>query len=105
MPLNAFASDDLVAWIEGKLEEHGVAKVVPEGDCLATAYRRAVEQAFVQEKIDDVIEEARELGEGTEVPKDLRATVEKRLREDRAATWDAVVRDIAICDLEPGSDA
>jgi hypothetical protein len=24
--LNAFASDKLVAWIEGKLEEHGVAK-------------------------------------------------------------------------------
>ena len=28
--LNAFASDELVAWIEGKLAEHGVAKVVPD---------------------------------------------------------------------------
>ncbi len=52
-----------------------------------------------------MIDEARELGEGTEIPKDLRATVEDRLREDRAATWDSIVRDIAICDLEDGSDA
>ncbi len=103
--LNAFASDDLVEWVEGKLEEHGVAKVIPDEDCLAGAYRRALEQAFVQQKIDEVIDEAGELGESAEVPKDLRATVEERLREDRAATWDSVVRDIAICNLEDGSGA
>ena len=33
--LNAFASDELVAWIERKLLEHGVAKVVPDADALA----------------------------------------------------------------------
>ncbi len=30
---------------------------------------------------------------------------EERLREDRAATWDSVIRDIAISDLEDGADA
>ena len=94
--LNAFASDDLITWIESKLEEHGVAKVIPDENCLATAYRRTAEQAFVQKKIDEIIDEARELGEGTEIPNDLRAMVEERLREDRAATWDSVVREIAI---------
>ena len=79
--------------------------MIPEEDCLASAYRRAAKQAFVQEKIDDVIDEARELGESAEIPKDLRATVEERLHEDRAATWDSVVRDIAICNLEDGSGA
>ncbi len=103
--MNAFASDDFVEWIEGKLGEHGVAKVIPDEDCLVGAYRRAVEQAFVQQKIDDVIDEVRELGEGTEIPNDLRAMVEERLQEDRTATWDSVVRDIATCDLEDGSDA
>ena len=30
--LNAFASADFVAWIERKLEQHGVAKIVPDED-------------------------------------------------------------------------
>jgi len=36
---------------------------------------------------------------------DLRAEVEECLQEDNTATWDAAVRDIAISDLEDGSDA
>ena len=43
--LNAFASDALVAWIERKLEEHGVAKIVPDDDTLANAYRRMRRQS------------------------------------------------------------
>ncbi len=94
--LNAFASDDFVEWIEGKLEEHGVAKIVPQEGCLASAYRRVAEQAFVQEKINEAIDEARELGEGTEVPDDLSAMVEERLQEDRTETWDSAVKAIAL---------
>ena len=51
------------------------------------------------------LDEGRKLCEVAEIPKDLRATVEERLQKDRAATWDSVVRDIAISDLEDGSDA
>ncbi len=98
--LNAFASDQFVTWIEGKLEEHGVAKVIPDQDTMAVAYRRAVEQAFVQQKIDEVIDEAQELGEGAEVPSDLRANVEKHIHETPSATWDSIVRDIAMGELE-----
>ena len=98
--LNAFASDDFVEWIESKLEEHGVAKVIPDEDCLADAYRRALEQAFVQQKIDEVIDEAEKLGEDVEVPKGLRAKVEERLDKDSAATWDEIVRDLATQDID-----
>src|SRR5690349_15106882 len=35
--LNAFTSDRLVEWIEGKLDEHGVEKVVPGPDVLLQA--------------------------------------------------------------------
>ncbi len=41
---------------------------IPDEDCLADAYRRALEQAFVQQKIDDVIDEAEKLGEDAEIP-------------------------------------
>jgi hypothetical protein len=37
--LNALPSDELVAFIERKLTEHGVAKVVPDDDMLAETYR------------------------------------------------------------------
>ncbi len=92
--LNAFASDELVQWIEGKLEEHGVSKVIPDEDCLADVYRRAQERAFVQQKIDAALDEAGDLGE-VEIPDNLRTEVEDRLSEDTAATWDSIVRDIA----------
>ena len=35
--LNAFTSDQLIEWIEEKLDEHGVEKVVPEEETLAKA--------------------------------------------------------------------
>ena len=93
--LNAFASDELVAWIEGKLEEHGVAKVIPDEDSLADAYRRAKQQAFVQGKIDDVLDEAHDLGEHAEIPDDLADKVALRLKKDSTLPWDTVVRQIA----------
>jgi hypothetical protein len=93
--LNAFASDALIAWIEGKLEAHGVSKVIPTDECLHRAYRRACEQAHVQRHIDEVIEEAREIGRSAEVPESLRADVERRLKDTPAVSWDAVVRALA----------
>ena len=98
--LNVFASDDLVEWIEGKPEDHGVAKVILDEDCLAGAYRRALEQAFVQQKIDEVIDEAEKLGVDAEVPKGLRAKVKEHLDKDSAATWDEIVRDLAVQDID-----
>ncbi len=93
--LNAFTSDALIAWIEGKLEEHGVAKVIPDEDSLADAYRRAVEQTFVQGKINDVLDEAHDLGENAEIPDDLSDKVALRLKKDSTLPWDKVVRQIA----------
>jgi hypothetical protein len=42
--LNAMTSDQLIAWLERKLAEIGVQKVIPDRDALANAYRRAVRQ-------------------------------------------------------------
>ncbi len=101
--LNAFASDDLVEWIEGKLKEHGVSKVIPDEACLADAYRRALERAFVQQKIDAALKEAGDLGK-VEIPDNLEAEVKDRLSKDTAATWDSIVRDIAEQKFEDAED-
>ena len=55
---------------------------------------RAREQAVVQAKIDEVLED---LGDPDEeaVPDNLAIEVEKRLKDDPAITWDEAVREIA----------
>ena len=106
--INAFASDDLVAWLERKLEEHGVAKVIPDDDTLAVAYRRMRRQAVVQQHINDALEE---LGydedydgddddDETPVPADLKARIAAEQKTTRTQTWDEVLREIVESDGE-----
>ena len=78
--LNAFASDQLIEWIERKLEQHGVSKVVPDNDTLADAYRRMRRQALVQEQIDEILTELDD-GEKESFPENLSDRVRSRLRE------------------------
>ncbi len=96
--LNAFASDELVKWIESKLEQHGVTKVIPDTDSLAGAYHRTRAQARMQAKIDEIIEAESEEGEVGKVPDDLRKQVEERLKSHPATSWDEAVREIVEAD-------
>jgi hypothetical protein len=56
--LNAFTSDKLIEWIERKLKQHGVEKVVPTKEVLELAYRRAVAINFLKSKQQELLEEA-----------------------------------------------
>jgi hypothetical protein len=89
--LNAFASDELVAWIEGKLEEHSISKVIPDEKTLAHAYRRFRTQARVQTKIDEVLEGEAEEDHEAKVPDDLQEQISERLQGHPATTWDQAV--------------
>jgi hypothetical protein len=90
--LNALASDALVALIEHKLNEHGIAKVVPDDETLADAYRRLHKQAVIQDKIDELIEDLDEAE--AKVPPGLRQRIKKVIKADPARPWDAIVREI-----------
>lgn len=75
--LNAMSSDQLIAWLEGKLDEQGVAKVMPSEEFLKDAYRHALTIRAAQELInarnedvptpDDLAERVREMIEGDEM--------------------------------------
>jgi Glycosyl transferase family 2 len=93
--LNAFTSDALVAWIEGKLQEHGVEKFIPDDEILVDAYRRANEHAAVQELIDKEIGALREKLRGAPVPEDLRDEIEKAQAADPTRSWDSIVMELA----------
>jgi hypothetical protein len=93
--LNAFTSDALVEWIEGKLIARGVKKIVPNDDTLAAAYRRASEHVAIQRMIDDAVEALRVKLRAMAIPTNLRAELERGLAEDPTRTWDSIVMELA----------
>ena len=88
--LNAFTSDRLIEWLERKLDEQGVKKIVPDDTTLAAAYRRAV----LVEKINAQIVKAREAKIACHVPKTLGRRVRALLKADPELSWDEAVRQI-----------
>ena len=89
--LNAFASHVFIKWIEDKLTEHGIKKVVPDDDTLKKAYRRAVYTSYVNEHITDIDDEAKEHAESVTIPDDLAEQVRNGLAEDSHLPWDEVI--------------
>ena len=53
--LNAFPSADFIKWVEKRLKEAGVRKIVPDGSTLAAAYRWMMTQQLVQRRIDEML--------------------------------------------------
>ena len=46
--LNALTSDQLIAFIEAKLKEHGIKKLIPKADRLRNAYRLFVNNKHME---------------------------------------------------------
>ena len=77
--LNALTSDQLVAFIERKLEKHGIKKLIPKADMLREAYRLFVRSNRVEKIVEEVLEDIE--SEEIEVPSNLNARVAAYLRE------------------------
>ena len=93
--LNAFTSGDLVEWIEGKLEENGIKKVVPDKETLATAYRRAVEIKWLKQRTAEIARTVHAEVSNIRIPKSLTKDVREHLEEDPGSSWDDAIADIA----------
>jgi Topoisomerase 6 subunit A/Spo11, Toprim domain len=93
--LNAFTSDELVAWIEGKLEEHGVRKVIPDQEMLTDAYLRQRQSAYLKEHFGELLERSRRHIAGLDVSPDLQGHVARLLQEKPALSWNDAVAEIA----------
>ena len=91
--LNAMTSDQFIKWLEGKLREHGIKKLIPESDTLAAAYRRAVFLQRLEEeegKLRDEISKKSIL-----VPDKLEDMLRKALEEKPERSWDQAIWGIA----------
>jgi hypothetical protein len=91
--LNAMTSDQFIEWLELKLIENGIRKIIPNKAVLEAAYRRA---KFLQRIESRVVELRKEIKkQKIKVPKDLNWFIEKRFKEEDDVPWDTVIWGIA----------
>jgi hypothetical protein len=98
--LNAFASDQLMKWIESKLEENDIDKLIPEQEILETQYRRECERQFIDKEIARIRQENAERFATLDIPSDLTDLIRDRFTEDKAQSWDEALSAIAEEQME-----
>ena len=92
--LNAMTSDQLVTFIERKLQRHGIKKIVPHKDLLDDAYRLAIRNDATKKIIS---RELKKLNGAAAVkpPSNLSTQVRQYLKTHPQARWDEAVNKIA----------
>ncbi len=99
--LNAFSSKDFIEWIESKLKEYGVKKVIPDNETLLDAFRRAALANVLNKHISLVIDEAKEnIAELN--PLQLTQKVSDLIKKNPHMPWDWAINKIAEADIEGG---
>ena len=92
--LNAFPSADFVKFIEGKLNEHGVKKIIPTVETQEAAFRRSLRNEFIQHRFEELKTEAEGYADGAKAPS-LESKITKILKANPELPWDEAVRRIA----------
>jgi hypothetical protein len=89
--LNAMTSDVFVAFLERKLTEAGVRKVVPTGEVLQQHARRLIEQQLTKEALDTMRDDLASKAAAYKLPRDLGGKVRKLLAKRPELPWDTAV--------------
>jgi hypothetical protein len=87
-------SPQFIAFLEQKLKEHRIEKVVPEKDELADAYQFFVRNLDLEKAIEQVIKN-HEYEDDIKVPDDLAKRVRKVLSTRKELRWDSAVYKVA----------
>jgi hypothetical protein len=99
-------SQQLVDFVERKLKEHDVKKVIPDADTLAEAYEVFVKSDRLAEAFEEMKNELEADDEAPiEAPKNLAVQVKKKLRETPDITWHRAVRLVVDPDAPEKKDA
>jgi hypothetical protein len=98
--LNAFTSDQLIEWIERKLDAHGVKKVIPGKETLDAAVRGFVRDAVAERYLKILADDlAREVDAFD--PGDIASKVAAMLAENPSMAWDEAVEEIVRSGATP----
>jgi hypothetical protein len=89
--LNAFPSDQFIEWIEGKLEEHGVEKVIPSDEVLLQAARGFARDAIAARHLEALSDQIAAEVDGLELD-DFRDKVVDVLAVTDELAWDDALK-------------
>jgi hypothetical protein len=89
--LNAMTSPQFVAFLERKLTEHGIKKVIPGPEILEKQARRLLEQRFAEEALDRIRPQLAARAAAYEIPANLQDRVRRMLAERPELSWDMTV--------------
>jgi hypothetical protein len=91
--LNAMSSDQLIAFVEDKLTEHGISKVVPAKENLEETFRLFTRNDAIQDAVEKAIKEMPV--KTITAPDDLEEQVRDYLEENPECPWEEAVAEIA----------
>lgn len=94
--LNAMTSDQFLSWLRQRLDDVGVAKMVPAEDALQAAYEYALQRAHIQKAIDEA--NANYERRDVTIPDALADEVKRRIAGTSSA-WDDAIFEIACEEL------
>jgi len=97
--LNAMPSDQFIEFLESKLEEHGIKKVVPDIDDLNNAYAIFAEGKELKAAFADAEKALAAKRAKIEIPKDLKKQVEDVLEVYPEIPWHRAVHSIIDPDI------
>jgi hypothetical protein len=92
--LNAMTSPQLVAFVERKLAEYEVAKVVPEDDVIEAHAQRLLERMLTAKAIEEMASQIARQANDIELPADLADRIGELLAERPELSWDQAAAEI-----------
>jgi hypothetical protein len=93
--LNAMTSRQFVDHLEAKLTEHGVKKVIPEEEVIASQWRYLLTMQLANEELAKVMPAVTAKVAAMKLPAGLRELVAKELKRAPARAWDSAVIELA----------
>jgi DNA topoisomerase VI subunit A len=103
--LNAMTSRQLVDFVEAKLREHGISKVIPDSEILARTYQMFAASDRLSDAFDEVKKKCEsETETSIKMPDDLEAKVKAKLEEKPDITWHRAVREVVDPDAREDED-
>jgi hypothetical protein len=102
--LNAMTSDQFVAWLEGKLEEHGKDKVIPADGVLERHARRIVARRLAAGRVATLARELEAEVSRTVLPGGLATLVGREMERSPELPWEDALASI-LGDVTPEAGA
>ena len=92
--LNAMTSRQLVDFVEQKLAEHGVDKVMPENGAIEGHARRLIERTLTEKAIAEMAPDIARRAADAELPKDLDHQIATILVDHPELSWDQALAQV-----------